>query len=239
MGRIVVGVDGSDCSRQALAWALDEARLRQSRPRGRVRLRTTSGWLGMGEVVGAAIAENFTEDDVAAPPVRCSTTRSTGRPAARPTSNWSCEPCPCTPVRHWWRPPTEPSLLVVGTHGHGDLATPCWARSALTASTTPPARWWSSAKTRRPEPRGEAPTVPVAPATPRDLAAARRHLGPRPRRGDLADRGSPSRASLRPSPISIGRGSVPSSSPTTPASRWAKSSTASIGPGCRPTPRTW
>jgi nucleotide-binding universal stress UspA family protein len=30
MGRIVVGVDGSEAAQRALGWALDEARLRQA-----------------------------------------------------------------------------------------------------------------------------------------------------------------------------------------------------------------
>ena len=42
MTAIVVGIDGSDGSRRALAWALEEARLRQASPHARVDSQNTS-----------------------------------------------------------------------------------------------------------------------------------------------------------------------------------------------------
>ncbi len=65
MGRIVVGVDGSDGSKAALAWALDEARLRTAELEVVCSYSLPSGWFGVGDSMGVVVATTITEDDVA------------------------------------------------------------------------------------------------------------------------------------------------------------------------------
>ncbi|MGH9093209.1 MAG: universal stress protein [Acidimicrobiales bacterium] len=64
MGRIVVGVDGSEPSRAALEWALAEAALRGAALEVVCAYRLPSGWLGMGEAMGATMPVSITESDV-------------------------------------------------------------------------------------------------------------------------------------------------------------------------------
>lgn len=52
VSRIVVGVDGSEPARQALAWAADEAALRRADLEVVCAFGLASGWLGVGEAVG-------------------------------------------------------------------------------------------------------------------------------------------------------------------------------------------
>lgn len=65
MGRIVVGVDGSEPSKAALAWALEEARLRAATLEVICAFKLPAGWLGMGDAMGASVAATLTEGDVA------------------------------------------------------------------------------------------------------------------------------------------------------------------------------
>jgi nucleotide-binding universal stress UspA family protein len=65
MGRIVVGVDGSEGSKTALAWALDEARLRNAALDVVCSYTLPSGWFGVGDSMGVVVATTITEDDVA------------------------------------------------------------------------------------------------------------------------------------------------------------------------------
>jgi nucleotide-binding universal stress UspA family protein len=66
MGRIVVGVDGSEQSKAALGWALAEAALRKATLEVLCAYRLPSGWLGMGEAMGATMPVALTESDVEA-----------------------------------------------------------------------------------------------------------------------------------------------------------------------------
>jgi len=65
MGRIVVGVDGSDASKAALEWAVGEARLRGATLETVCSYTVPSGWLGMGDAMGAVVAGSVTESDLA------------------------------------------------------------------------------------------------------------------------------------------------------------------------------
>lgn len=49
MGRIVVGVDGSQDSRQALAWAAEEAQLRSATLETVCAYHVPAGWYGLGD----------------------------------------------------------------------------------------------------------------------------------------------------------------------------------------------
>jgi nucleotide-binding universal stress UspA family protein len=165
VGRIVVGIDESDCSREALAWALEEARLRQSVLEVVYAYGSTSGWVGMGEVVGAAIPENFSEDDVAHA-ARSVLNDEVDRATGGPTD---VELILRTVPLHAGEALVEASngatLLVLGTHGHGDL------HHALLGSVSSHcihhARCPVVVVRQNPggrHPPAAAPTVPVAPA---------------------------------------------------------------------------
>ena len=58
MHRIVVGVDGSENSRRALEWAIDEARIRQA------RLTVVSAWQIPNVVLSSPVATAAYDDDV-------------------------------------------------------------------------------------------------------------------------------------------------------------------------------
>ena len=106
MGRIVVGVDGSEPSKAAVAWARAEAQLRGATLEVVCAYRLPAGWLGMGEAMGATLPVAVTESDVAAyaeatlddvlaePCPR--TERRRGR-RSRPSG----APFPATPPRSW------------------------------------------------------------------------------------------------------------------------------------------
>jgi len=66
MGRIVVGVDGSEASRAALAWALGEARLRSADLEVVCAYDRPASLVGIGEAMGATVAPPISESDVAA-----------------------------------------------------------------------------------------------------------------------------------------------------------------------------
>ena len=65
MGEIVVGVDGSDGSQEALQWALAEAGLRGADLRVLCVYQSPANWLGMGEALGSTVGATVSEADLA------------------------------------------------------------------------------------------------------------------------------------------------------------------------------
>ncbi len=65
MGRIVVGLDGSDSSKDALRWAAAEARLRSGTLEVVCAYQLPTAWLGMGDAMGAAVSTSVGETDIA------------------------------------------------------------------------------------------------------------------------------------------------------------------------------
>ena len=65
MGRIVVGVDGSEQSRATVAWALAEARLRGATLEAVCSYQVPSNWLGIGEGMGATMVLPISDDEYA------------------------------------------------------------------------------------------------------------------------------------------------------------------------------
>lgn len=123
MGRIVVGIDESDCSRQALAWALDEAGIRQATLEIIYAYGATSGWVGLGEVVGAGMPENVSDQDVATAARAVldeEVDRATGGSAR---VDLVLRTVPLHAGEALVAASEGADLLVVGTHGHGDLRT--------------------------------------------------------------------------------------------------------------------
>ena len=62
MGRIVVGVDGSDCSKEALVWAAKEAALRRAALEAVCAFHVPAGWLGLGD--GTVMTDPVAVDDL-------------------------------------------------------------------------------------------------------------------------------------------------------------------------------
>ncbi len=120
MGRIVVGVDGSEQSKAALRWALEEAELRGATLEVVAVYRLPSGWLGMGEAMGATIPVSITETDVAD-----YTTEMLDRvlddvkPPA--TVTLARRVVPGHAAQALVEASDDAELLVVGTRGHGDV----------------------------------------------------------------------------------------------------------------------
>lgn len=119
MARVVVGVDGSECSKEALVWAAKEAVLRGARLEVVCAFHVPAGWLGLGDgtVLTDPVAiddlERFANDtvteslsclDPAQRPSELSTTTALGRPGdvLIDASKGA-------------------DLLVVGSKGHGDI----------------------------------------------------------------------------------------------------------------------
>ncbi|HMD44888.1 MAG TPA: universal stress protein [Acidimicrobiales bacterium] len=67
MGRIVVGVDETRVAKDALVWALAEARLRRSTLEVISCYHASTAWLGLEDSVGAGVPSDFTQDDLADP----------------------------------------------------------------------------------------------------------------------------------------------------------------------------
>lgn len=66
MGRIVVGVDGSESSRAALVWALEESRLRSADLVVVCAYPLPAALVGLGEAMGTTVALPVSEADMAA-----------------------------------------------------------------------------------------------------------------------------------------------------------------------------
>jgi nucleotide-binding universal stress UspA family protein len=65
MGRIVVGVDGSEQSHATVQWALEEARLRGATLEAVCSYQVPSNWLGVGEGMGATMVLPISDEDFA------------------------------------------------------------------------------------------------------------------------------------------------------------------------------
>jgi nucleotide-binding universal stress UspA family protein len=124
MGIIVVGVDGSDSSRAALAWALAEARLRGS------SLRAVHAWMlpamGTGEAPWALIPPG-SYVDVNADEIEQATHEALDReiaevdgPAGVPIERFVAEGPAADVILD---ASADAELIVVGTRGHGAIAT--------------------------------------------------------------------------------------------------------------------
>lgn len=118
-GRIVVGVDGSPASRAALAWAIDEARLRHAIVEAvhvwRIPAVPLTSYGGealpvivpetIAKAAGDLLRETVSAVQGAAPEVSVTTTLVEGHPAEALVSASG-----------------EADLLVVGSRGHGGFA---------------------------------------------------------------------------------------------------------------------
>ena len=108
MGRIVVGVDGSEPSKAALAWALEEAGLRSATLEVVCAYSLPSGWLGMGEAMGTTVAlpsprgrRRVRRGDAGDGTGRGRRTGGCGDDGGKPRSKWCAAPYPATPLRPW------------------------------------------------------------------------------------------------------------------------------------------
>ena len=64
MAEVVVGVDGSEGSNEAVRWALAEAALRGATLRLVCVYQTPAAWLGMGEALGSAVTATVSDEDL-------------------------------------------------------------------------------------------------------------------------------------------------------------------------------
>jgi nucleotide-binding universal stress UspA family protein len=120
MGRIVVGVDGSEQCGAALEWALAEAALRGATLEAVCAYRLPSGWLGMGEAMGATMPVSLTESDV-----EVYAKDALDRMLDAAGGHGSVEVVRRAVAGHAAQVLVEASdgadLLVVGSRGHGDV----------------------------------------------------------------------------------------------------------------------
>ncbi|HLN15745.1 MAG TPA: universal stress protein [Acidimicrobiales bacterium] len=129
MGRIVVGVDGSPCSSEALRWALAEAVLRRCPLEVLASFHLSSSWLGMGEAMGAGVSTTLTESELATF-TRDSLTAVIDEVAGPdPGVEIVLHTVPGRPADVLVEASKGAALLVIGSRGHGELA------SALLGST--------------------------------------------------------------------------------------------------------
>jgi|SRR6185437_1624665 len=119
MGRIVVGVDGSEPSKVALAWAVEEGKLRQATVEAVCAYSMPSGWLGMGDAMGVVVPTAITEDDIAG------YANDTVGDSLSGIDHEGVEVVAKTVAGHPAECLVEASkdadLLVVGSRGHGDF----------------------------------------------------------------------------------------------------------------------
>lgn len=64
MGHVVVGVDGSEASEQALGWAAEEAALRSATLDVVCAYSVPAGWLGMGDAMGTVLTTPVAVEDL-------------------------------------------------------------------------------------------------------------------------------------------------------------------------------
>ncbi|HEX3947587.1 MAG TPA: universal stress protein [Acidimicrobiales bacterium] len=119
MGRIVVGVDGSDASKVALDWAIGEARLRGAGLEVLCSYTVPTAWLGAGDTMGAGVITAVTETDIAGYAAETltsclATTDHAGVEVS--THTVSGHPAACLVEAS-----KDADLLVVGSRGHGDI----------------------------------------------------------------------------------------------------------------------
>ena len=121
MARIVVGVDGSDQSCEALRWARDEARMRQATLEAVCSFHLPSGWLGMGGTTGATMATPPAVDELsdhAGEILRQIVPAVCGQDDGVEVVMRSV---PGHPGEVLVEASEGADLLVVGTRGHGDI----------------------------------------------------------------------------------------------------------------------
>jgi nucleotide-binding universal stress UspA family protein len=129
MGRIVVGIDGSEPSKAALAWALEEAGLRSATLEVVCAYSLPSGWLGTGGAMGTTVALPVTESDVA---TYAEETLETALAEAEAQAEAGDDggKAPVEVVRRTVsghaaqalvKASEDADLLVVGSRGHGDF----------------------------------------------------------------------------------------------------------------------
>jgi nucleotide-binding universal stress UspA family protein len=123
MGRIVVGIDGSEPSKTALAWALEEARLRSATLEAVCAYSLPSGWLGMGEAMGATVAATVTESDVAtyAEETLDTALAEAGDDDGKAPVEVVHRTVPGHAAQALVKASEGADLLVVGSRGHGDF----------------------------------------------------------------------------------------------------------------------
>ncbi len=119
MGRVVVGVDGSACSYEALAWAADEARLRSATLTVVCAYEVPAGWLGMGDAMGTVLTTPISVDELERH------ARSIAEDAARRVEGRGLKVATEARLGHAAAALMEAAegadLLVVGNRGHGDI----------------------------------------------------------------------------------------------------------------------
>ncbi|HVX21734.1 MAG TPA: universal stress protein [Acidimicrobiales bacterium] len=119
MARIVVGVDGSEPSKAALAWAVAEGRLRNATVEAVCSYSMPSAWLGMGDAMGVVVPTAITETDIAGFADEAVTAALDGIDhdgVEVVTTTVSGHPADCLVEAS-----KDADLLVVGSRGHGDF----------------------------------------------------------------------------------------------------------------------
>jgi nucleotide-binding universal stress UspA family protein len=113
---IVVGIDGSTESKQALAWALDEARLRQSKVRAIYAWLppTSFAWYVPAKVLDPRVLEGKAMELVEAAVAEVTDERSDVKV--------ECAALPGEPAAALLDAAGDAELLVVGSRGHGGFA---------------------------------------------------------------------------------------------------------------------
>lgn len=149
--RIVVGVDGSEPSKAALRWAVDQAKLTGGVVDAIIAWEFPTAWYGLAPPTDKDPADYQKQ-------ARISWIRRSTRPSARardgPSTSAPSRPTDTRPPS-CSMPPREHSCWSWATEGTADSARHCWGRSALRAA--------------RPVPRRRGPRL-----RPRSLNSARR-----------------------------------------------------------------
>ncbi len=119
MARIVVGVDGSEGSKAALAWAIEEGRVRKVPVEAVCSYTMPTAWLGMGDAMGVMVPTAITDEDLAGyaeetvADCLSSVDHDGVEVVAKPVSG---HPADCLVEAS-----KDADLLVVGSRGHGDF----------------------------------------------------------------------------------------------------------------------
>jgi nucleotide-binding universal stress UspA family protein len=122
MSRIVVGVDGSESSQEALVWAAGEARLRGATLEAVFCYHLPSVWMGMGESFGSTVVPDIEEQDLHT--FADDTVRNAIAALGDAAEGLDVEPVVVAgpAARGLTEAAQDADLLVVGSRGHGDLA---------------------------------------------------------------------------------------------------------------------